>query len=208
MSGPVFLFMLVAFPETSSDNILLRRAKRLRAVTGNDQYRSQSEIQQAKASFQSTIADSLLKPLQICVQDPSVLFINVYSSFIYGVYYSYFEAFPLVYIDIYGFNIGELGLVFLNVIVAISIAMALYFSWLAFSFQPKIAAHGLKSQEQVLIPALYVCFCMPVGLFIFAWTSRHEIHFMVSVIGVLIANGGNFILSVYPTPDRTSRRRD
>lgn len=54
--------------------------------------------------------DALVKPMQIMFQDPAVFFTNIYSAFIYGVYYSFFEAFPLVYIEIYGFNVGEMGI--------------------------------------------------------------------------------------------------
>ena len=95
---------------------------------------------------------------------------------------------------IYGFNSGELGLVFLSVIVATAIAISVYFSWLYFSFHPNIARNGLRSREQVLVLALYVVFCLPIGLFILAWTSRHDIHWMVSIIGMVIANAGNFVL--------------
>ena len=196
MSGPVFLLMFVFFPETSADNILLRRAQRLRTATENNKYQSQSEISQANTTFQSAIYKSLLIPFQINFQDPAVCFINLYSAYVYGVYYSYFEVFPLVYIDIYGFNGGELGIVFVSIIVATVIAMAIYFSWLHWSFHPQVAARGLRFQEQVLVPCLYVVFCLPVGLFIFAWTSRNDIHWIVSIIGMIIANAGNFILSV------------
>lgn len=54
--------------------------------------------------------DALVKPMQIMFEDPAVFFTNIYSAFIYGVYYSFFEAFPLVYIEIYGFNVGEMGI--------------------------------------------------------------------------------------------------
>lgn len=53
--------------------------------------------------------NALIKPFQISFQDPAVLFTHLYSSFIYGVYYSFFEAFPLVYMDIYRFSIGLTG---------------------------------------------------------------------------------------------------
>ena len=56
------------------------------------------------------LTDAMVKPLQISVQDPAVLFTHIYSAFIYGVYYSFFEAFPLVYMGIYGFSVGVLGI--------------------------------------------------------------------------------------------------
>lgn len=109
MTGPTLVMMWVSFPETSAANILLRRAQRLRKLTGNSNYKSQSELDQANMTTQQTVIQALVRPIQIMFQDPAVLFTNVYSAFIYGVYYSFFEAFPLVYMDIYGFNIGLTG---------------------------------------------------------------------------------------------------
>jgi DHA1 family multidrug resistance protein-like MFS transporter len=48
---------------------------------------------------------------------PQILFVNVYTALIYGIYYSFFEVFGLVYPVMYGFNVGETGLVFVCIIV-------------------------------------------------------------------------------------------
>jgi DHA1 family multidrug resistance protein-like MFS transporter len=47
LAAPIFVFLFFLLPETSADNILLRRAARLRALTGNPNFKSQSEINQA-----------------------------------------------------------------------------------------------------------------------------------------------------------------
>jgi hypothetical protein len=44
LDGFCLIVLIFFFPETSSANILLRRARRLRKVTGNENLRSQSEI--------------------------------------------------------------------------------------------------------------------------------------------------------------------
>ena len=110
MTAPALIMMWVAFPETSAANILLRRARRLRKLTGNENYKSQSEIDQANMTPRQVAINALVKPTQIMFEDPAVFFTNIYSAFIYGVYYSFFEAFPLVYIEVYGFNVGEMGI--------------------------------------------------------------------------------------------------
>jgi hypothetical protein len=48
LSAPILCGFFFFLPETSSATILYYRARRLRRITGNDQYRSQSEIDQAK----------------------------------------------------------------------------------------------------------------------------------------------------------------
>ena len=93
----VFFFM----PETSAGTILLQRAKRLRKLTGDDTLKSQSEIDQGTKGFATVAIEAIWKPIEICMKDPAVLFTNIYTSCIYGIYYSFFEVFPLVYLGIY-----------------------------------------------------------------------------------------------------------
>ena len=71
-------------PETSASNILLRRAQRLRKLTGNPNLKSQGEIDQGNLSFSKLAIDQLWKPIEICLKDPAVLFTNLYTSLIYG----------------------------------------------------------------------------------------------------------------------------
>jgi DHA1 family multidrug resistance protein-like MFS transporter len=138
MSGPVLMLWLCCLPETSSNTILLRRARRLRKATGNSNIRSQSEIDQKGLTVQAIAIDAIVKPFEIMIKDPAVLFANVYTALTYGIYYSFFEVFPLVYGPIYGFNLGETGLVFLAIVVGCVIAICIYFSYLHFLLIPDI----------------------------------------------------------------------
>ena len=181
-------------PETSAANILLRRAKRLRALTGNDKLRSQSEIDQGGKKFSAVVYEALAVPAIICIQDPAVLFTNLYSSVIYGIYYSFFEAFPLVYIGEYGFNVGELGIVFTCISVGCILGITIYVSYLWFYLEPDIKKHGLRVQEHRLVPALFAVWLLPIGLFWFGWTARPSIHWIVSILGITSFSTGAFVL--------------
>lgn len=194
MSSPVLILMFVSFPETSASNILLRRAQRLRRITGNPIYRSQSEINLENMTPRQIVTDALIKPMQITFQDPAVLFTNLYAGFLYGVYYSYFEVFPLVYIDIYGFNLGTMGLAFLCIIVACLIGVIIYCSYVWFYLEPDLLRHGPRAQEHRLVPAIFASIGMPAGLFIFAWTSRPSVHWFPSIIGITIFSASAFVL--------------
>ena len=48
------------------------------------------------------------------VLEPMLLSVTLYMSFIYGVVYLLFEAFPFVFEKNHGFNAGEEGLAFLG----------------------------------------------------------------------------------------------
>lgn len=172
MSGPIFGVMFFFLPETSADNILLRRAKRLRKLTGNPKIHSQTEIDRKGIKFSSILADALIKPIEIMIKDPAVLFTNVYTSLVYGIYYSFFEVFPLVYPPIYGFNLGLTGTAFVCIIVACVLGAAIYIAYLYFYLIPDILKNGLRAQESRLVPALFAVFGPVIGLFLFGkWYS-------------------------------------
>ncbi|KAL9091981.1 MAG: hypothetical protein Q9159_001126 [Coniocarpon cinnabarinum] len=194
MCGPVCLVMFISFPETSAGNILLNRAKRLRKLTGNPNYKAQSEIDQANMSFKQVAEDALIKPFQITALDPAIAFTNGYTALIYGIYYTFFEAFPLVYIDVYGFNLGTMGIVFTCVIVGCLMGIAIYVAYIHWYLNPDIAKHGLRAQEHRLVPALFASFGLPAGLFIFAWCSRQSVHWIASVIGITLFAASAFVL--------------
>lgn len=68
-----FVTVFFLLPETSAQTLLLRRARRLRKLTGNKNLRSQSEIDQAGLNMRAKLGDALLKPFQIALLDPAIL---------------------------------------------------------------------------------------------------------------------------------------
>ncbi|CAN9430734.1 unnamed protein product [Alternaria alternata] len=194
MAAPVFLLFFFFLPETQPTTILLHRSARLRALTGNPNIHTQTEIDRKGIKFSATLADAIIKPLEICVKDPALFFINVYSALTYGIYYSFFEVFPLVYLEIYGFNVGEMTIVFLAIIVGCFISITIYFSYLKFYLTPDILKRGLRPQEHRLVPAIFASFGVPVGLFLFGWTARHSVHWIATAIGITIYSTSVFII--------------
>ncbi|PHH89892.1 hypothetical protein CDD83_5032 [Cordyceps sp. RAO-2017] len=194
VSAPIFLLMLAILPETSSATILLRRARRLRRLTGNKRFMSQSEIDQRDMKFTSIALDALIKPIEITIKDPAVLFVQVYTAIIYGIYYSFFEVFPLVYPVYYHMNLGQTGLVFLCILASCLFGIVLYCSYLYFYMQPRILRQGMPVQEMRLVPALPAAFGPTVGLFLFAWTARASSHWIVPTIGITIYGATCFVV--------------
>ncbi|TVY12934.1 Caffeine resistance protein 5 [Lachnellula arida] len=197
LSGPIWVLMFFSMPETSSDNILLRRAQRLRARTGRQDLKSESEMRQSWMDAQQITADALIKPWEINARDPAVLFSTFYTALTYAIFYSFFESFPLVYQGIYGFNLGELGLAFLAVLVGLFVAIALLCAYLYFLAPKQLGKYDKNNipPEARLWPGLTATFLIPIGQFIFAWTARASIHWIVSLLGVAITMCGIFIIT-------------
>lgn len=175
LAGPVWLLMFLCLPETSPSNILLNRAKRLRKLTGDRRLKSQSEIDQANIKVFDLIKENLLRPNQMMVLDPAIGFTAIYTALVYGIFYSFFEVFPLVYIGMYHFSLGVMGLCFLSVTVGVLIAIACYWSYVYWVVEPEIREKGLGPPERRLIPALVAAFLCPIGLFLFGKSTHPPI---------------------------------
>jgi DHA1 family multidrug resistance protein-like MFS transporter len=170
LAGPILILMLVALPETSASTILLRRARRLRQATGNMNIKSQSEIDQKHLSVKDIAFHALVKPWEINVLDPAVLFTTLYTGLIYGLVYTYFEAFPIAYVNVYHFDLGELGLTFLSILVSLLIVLPIYMIYFRVVVEQKIfknLSEGVGSLEQFLLAGVWVSWVLPAGLFLF-----------------------------------------
>ena len=167
MASPIFVLWFICLPETSASNILLRRAARLRKLHGNAKIRSQTEIDRRGLTPCAIAIDAVIKPFEIMFKDPAVMFTNLYPTLTYGTYYSFFEVFPLVYTLLYSFNLGEIGLVFLSIVVGCVLGMIIYFAYLHYLLVPDILKNGLQAQEWRLRPALSAVFIFTLSLFAF-----------------------------------------
>lgn len=194
IAGPILVLMFVFVPETSTPNILLRRAARLRKLTGDSRLQAQSEINEKGLKPTAVIIDALIKPIEITIKDPAIAFVNLYTSIVYGIYYSFFEVFPLVYLPMYGFSLGIIGVVFTCILVSCVIGIAGYVSYLRWYLVPDILKNGLRAQESRLVPALFCSFGPPIGLFLFAWTANPNIHWIASVVGITIYGATVFVV--------------
>ena len=193
-SGPSFIIFLLFLPETSTPTILYRRAHRLRRLTGNPNLKSESEIAQSQLSPRQIAYDALVIPWKINILDPAILFTSVYTGLVYAIFYSFFEVFPLVYMEVYGMNLGEMGLAFLSVTIGVALAGICFFCFLYFYVNPRMRVKGYEGPEQRLIPAVLASFVIPIGLFIFGWTSRTSIHWIVPSIGALLISSGMILI--------------
>ena len=197
MSAPLLLVLIFFLPETNPETLSLHSGRRLNY--------SHKLLQGPKALFMQITAmralpartvrdifvDALMKPPEISLKDPAIAFCCIYSSLIYAVYYSFFEAFPLTYPDIYGFSENATSLLYVSMLVGCVIAALVYG---CYTRHIKDTALNSSNFEIRLIPAIPAAFLVTMGLFLYAWTSRASIHWIVPTIGVSIYSGATFVV--------------
>jgi DHA1 family multidrug resistance protein-like MFS transporter len=72
LSAFCLVMLFFFFPETSANNILVRRAQRLRKVTGNDKLISQPELMSQEMTGKDIVMMSLVRPFTLNFTEPMV----------------------------------------------------------------------------------------------------------------------------------------
>lgn len=182
LSGCCWLLLTFTVPETYAPALLDHRAKTLRKTTGEAKYVTEKDLDTRPLAERLRII--LLRPLQLLFLEPIVLFISLYMSVLYGLLYMFFVAYPIVYGNGKGWSEGSTGLMFIPLAVGVLMSAAL---------SPLINKHylglcerapnGKPAAEARLIPMMFSCWLIPVGLFIFAWTSYPELSYWGPMMG-------------------------
>ncbi|CAK1362718.1 uncharacterized protein RHO25_007029 [Cercospora beticola] len=200
MTAPTLILVLL-LPETYDPATKIRNNRRQSVLSVQNTDATYGVHQNRLRLVYQTMRNAIVKPVQITLQDPAVTVANLYTSFVYGSYYTFFDAFPRVYLFRYYFTFGELGLAFLSIFVACLLGGSLYFCYIKWIHKRELRQEGVKPHEECLRPALVACVLPPIGLFLFGWTAHRSIHWIVSLLGVTIYATGVYIilqcLSVY-----------
>ncbi len=118
------MLSLVIFfvPETYHPVLLRNKARKLRSETGDDRW--QAPIEKMDRSVTWTIIRSCYRPFQLLVFELMCLSLCLYSAILLGVLYLFFGAFDLVFTTNHTFQLWQVGLSFVGLLVGILIGIA------------------------------------------------------------------------------------
>ncbi|PFH53230.1 hypothetical protein AMATHDRAFT_1307 [Amanita thiersii Skay4041] len=177
----LYLLLTLVMKETRSAVLLTRHAKRIRKETGDKRYRARVEDELAK-----NIGFSAL-PNNVCILDlmftePIVGSFSLWVGFAWGVCYSLIASIPLVVQTVYGFSIGDVGTTFVSMVIG---------SFFGFFMNLKQEAlyrnnYSKRGPEARLYGACVAAIMLPVGMFIYAWTSIPSAHWIGLNVGIVL----------------------
>lgn len=173
---------------------------------------------------------TLFRPIMMLITEPIVAFFSLYVAVDFGILFTFFASFPLVYSRVYSFNSGQIGLTFLPIMIGCVLATLTCVLCDRFLYQkellrvtasagPSTNLHGEESPssqtsqelprikafvepEHRLYAAMIGCVGIPIGLFWFAWTARPDVHWASPVVSTILFSWGNLcvFVSLAPTP--------
>lgn len=193
-SGILLVTFGFCLPETYEKTLLLRKAKRLRKITGNPNITSEGEIENEGLTFRQLAIDTLWRPIEISIFEPVVLLIDLYIALVYSILYIWFEGFPIAYMGTYNFTLITMGATFVSVAVGVTVGAFIFvpytYKWYTV---PKI--NNVQTHPEVFLPVMIIgAIFMPAGVLVFGWTVNPNLHWFGSLVGGALFGVGAFIV--------------
>jgi hypothetical protein len=115
------------------------------------------------------------------------------GEFTGGVLYLLLLSIPIVYSQVYGFNLGQIGVIYVSQIIGSCLAMPISLSCDRL-YRQRVATEGPEARMYVgMVGGILVS----IGAWIFAWTTYPTVHWVVPLVGVTILYSG--LLQIYLT---------
>lgn len=169
-----------------------RRAKALSQATGAA-YVSRLDLGQPPKTLSQELTVFFVRPWALLFREPIVLLTSLYISVIYGTLYMFFAGFPIVFEVTRGWSPGIAGLPFIAVAVGVCLAT------LAAGVDNKryvqlcMAAEAKQrpvEPEARLGTAMLGSIILPIGLFLFAFTTNPSVHWIAPILGGMLFSMG------------------
>ncbi|EGO56964.1 hypothetical protein NEUTE1DRAFT_123368 [Neurospora tetrasperma FGSC 2508] len=128
-AGLTLLPLFFLLPETYGPILLLRRAQHLRLTNPNAHVIAPRELEDTQHSLSELTTIVLTRPIRMILMEPIVSTSCAYISLCYAIFYMTFEAYPFIFIDLYGLTPGQCGLTYLAMGVGCLIALPIFMAW-------------------------------------------------------------------------------
>ncbi|PSR75077.1 putative MFS multidrug transporter [Coniella lustricola] len=163
----VTMILIGLVPETYSPVILKRRARQMRKETGNENIITEQE--KVKLSLAEIVKTSLVRPIVMILTEPVLDLMCMYIVLIYAMLYAFFFAYPVIFGDLYGYNDGQIGLMFIPILIGAAFALVAT-PYCEKLFRETCAKRAPTPEDRLLGACIGAPF-IPISLFLLGATS-------------------------------------
>ncbi|CAG8134564.1 unnamed protein product [Penicillium olsonii] len=192
----IALLFAILLKETYAPTLLQKKAAKRREESGESRWWCRYD---QTAGLYEVLKLNLSRPFVMAVTEPICIFWDIYIAIIYGILYLCFVAYPIVFQDIRGWDLGISGLAFLGIGIGVVLTIAC---------EPLIRRlinmHAPDPETGKPPPEAavsFVCICaliIPVGELWFAWTcSPASIHWIAPLLAGIPFGAGNTGVFIY-----------
>jgi multidrug resistance protein len=187
--GAFGILLLVVGRETYHPILLERKAAALRKETGNPNLRSKLTKQ---IPPREVFIRAISRPMKMLILSPIVGLMSTYIAINYGILYLFFTTVTFVFEDQYHFSSGAVGLSYIGVGVGMIVGMACLGIMSDRIIKQQQAIGDVKPEHRLpLILTLPGAIGLPIGVFIYGWTTYYKVHWIVPIISTSLIGVGN-----------------
>ncbi|KAJ8112197.1 hypothetical protein OPT61_g5384 [Boeremia exigua] len=190
VASAFFIMSLILMNETAAPTILARKAKRLRAETGNDKLRSKFD---GGLSSKELFKFSIVRPAKMLTRSTICFAISLYIAITYTYLYILFTTFSSVFSNQYGWRGGITGLSFLGLGIGSLIGQFTYTYFGNRSVAEHMKRGDFKPEHRLHIMCIGGFF-IPVGFLIYGWSTEFQTHWIVPLVGTGIVGFGMLMI--------------
>ncbi|KAL4252903.1 MFS transporter superfamily protein [Abortiporus biennis] len=188
IAGVYTLSLPILMKETRSAVLITRIAKKMRKETGDHRYRAR--VEDERASLRTLIYISCTRPLYLMITEPVVASFSLWVGFAWGILYVLIESVSPVFKTLHHFNTGQTGTVFVVFFLG-SVLGALTNLYQEKLYHANVATRGPEAR---LYTAMFAAVLFPVGMFIYAWCTFPQVHWIALAIGILLFMWACFLI--------------
>ncbi|KAF3058488.1 Conidial yellow pigment biosynthesis polyketide synthase [Daldinia childiae] len=188
VAGFVAIMMLLFSKETYGPVILERRAARLRKETGNPHLHAKNRD---GLSPWAILQHDIVRPFRLLMRSPISIICALYMAVVYGTLNLLITSISQVYQETYGFAPNISGLAFLGLGIGCMSGVTLVNTTTErYAARQMRKNNGERKPEYKIFLLPIGAVLLPAGLFIYGWTARYQVHWIVPIIGEGIAGMG------------------
>lgn len=135
--------------------------------------------------------------------EPIVGLLSLYVAFTFAVVFAFYAAIPWIFTQVYGFSTASQSLVFLCLTIGylLSIATIIFTAHAQKKRRRNTASNEnggsvMLAPEESLLLAMLGGPALPVSLFLFGWSAKSTIHWIVPMIAITVYGWGTLLVFV------------
>jgi MFS family permease len=186
-----FTLDILFLDESYPPALLVYKARRLRF--SSDNWALHARHEEWDVTLKELGNKYLIRPFQL-LGTPICFLVALYASFVYGILYLSLASFPIVFQELRGWNQVVGALPFLAYLIGILFGAAMNLFNQRFYIRRFRANNNRAVPEARLPPMMIGSVFFASGLFVFAWTSDPDIHWIGPNAGAVLMGFGFFTI--------------
>ncbi|RFU30930.1 hypothetical protein B7463_g5429, partial [Scytalidium lignicola] len=178
----ISLSIVVFLPETFGPILLARRARKMRKQDPSIQTVAPRDLE--KTDLNQLLTVVITRPLRMLVSELIVTATCAYLALVYAIFYMSFQAFPIIFQQLYGLSPGVTGLCYLAIGAGAALSLPVFWFWDGVLANARArSAPWVKREEYRRVPL--ACIGGPlfaVSLFWLGFSSKSSITFVAPML--------------------------